>query len=125
MAQHGRPSAARGRGPHFRCRAEAVLGVGGVHSTVCTHQTTERVGREGTLVRGVSQGAKGREIGVSLATPLKLRRLREALYTKAKQERHKVPARGTKRFTVDVVFGELGVFQLRRFHLGSPAHARV
>jgi len=39
--------------------------------------------------------------------------------------RHKVPARGTKRFTADVVFGELGVFQLRRFHLGSPAHARV
>jgi len=39
--------------------------------------------------------------------------------------RHKVPARGTKRFTAGVVFGELGVFQLRRFHLGSPAHARV
>jgi RNA-directed DNA polymerase len=39
--------------------------------------------------------------------------------------RHKVPARGTKRFSVAVVFGELGVLQLRRFHLGSPAHARV
>jgi len=39
--------------------------------------------------------------------------------------RHKVPARGTKRFSADVVFGKLGVFPLRRFHLGSPAHARV
>src|SRR5437899_6759837 len=45
MAQHGSPSAARGRGPHFRFQAEAALGVGGVHSTVCTHQTTELVGR--------------------------------------------------------------------------------
>jgi RNA-directed DNA polymerase len=34
----------------------------------------------------VLQRAKGREIGVSLATPPKLRRLQEALYTKAKQE---------------------------------------
>ena len=47
---------------------------------------TELVGREGTLVRDASQRAKGQEIGVSLATPLKLRRLQEALYTKAKQE---------------------------------------
>jgi len=43
-------------------------------------------GREGTLVRGVSHRAKGRESGVSLAPPVKLRRLQEALYTKAKQE---------------------------------------
>src|SRR5712692_818497 len=41
------------------------------------------------------------------------------------RRRHKVPSRGTKRFSADVVFGELGVFQLRRFHLASPAHARV
>jgi len=41
------------------------------------------------------------------------------------RRRHKVPSRGTKRFSADVVFGELGVFQLRRFHLGPPAHARV
>jgi RNA-directed DNA polymerase len=41
------------------------------------------------------------------------------------RRRHKVPSRGTKRFSADVVFGELGVYQLRRFHLGSPAHARV
>jgi len=41
------------------------------------------------------------------------------------RRRHKVPSRGTKRFSGDVVFGELGVFQLRRFHLGPPAHARV
>jgi RNA-directed DNA polymerase len=33
----------------------------------------------------VSQRAKGQEIGVTLATPPKLRRLQEALYTKAKQ----------------------------------------
>ena len=62
------------------------MGVGGAHSTVWTGRTTEPVGREGALVRGVSRGAKGWEIGVSLATPLKLRRLQEALYTKAKQE---------------------------------------
>jgi RNA-directed DNA polymerase len=66
--------------------AEAALGVAGVHSTVWIHQTTELVEREGTLVRGASRRAQGREIGVSLATPLKLRRLQEALYTKAKQE---------------------------------------
>jgi RNA-directed DNA polymerase len=41
------------------------------------------------------------------------------------RRRHKVPSRGTKRFSADVVFGELGVFQLRRFHLAPPAHARV
>ena len=62
------------------------MGVGGAHSTVWTCRTTEPAGREGALVRGASQRAKGREIGVSLATPLKLRRLQEALYTKAKQE---------------------------------------
>jgi RNA-directed DNA polymerase len=39
--------------------------------------------------------------------------------------RHKVPARGTKRFSAGVVFGELGVFQLRRFHLAPPAQVRV
>ena len=41
------------------------------------------------------------------------------------RRRHKVPSRGTKRFPREQVFGELGVFQLRRFHLGSPAHALV
>jgi RNA-directed DNA polymerase len=41
------------------------------------------------------------------------------------RRRHKVSSRGTKRFSADVVFGELGVFQLRRFHLAPPAHARV
>jgi RNA-directed DNA polymerase len=41
------------------------------------------------------------------------------------RRRHKVPSRGTKRFSADIVFGELGVFQLRRFHLEPPAHARV
>ena len=41
------------------------------------------------------------------------------------RRRRKVPTRGTRRFSADVVFGELGVFQLRRFHLEPPAHARV
>jgi hypothetical protein len=86
MAQHGRPSVARGRGPRFRFQAGAALGVGGAHGTVWTGQTTQLVRRESALVRGVSRRAKGREIGVSLATPPKLRRLQEALYTKAKQE---------------------------------------
>jgi hypothetical protein len=61
---------------------------------------------------------------VSLATPPKLQRLQEALYTKAKQD-HKIPSRGTKRYPAEQVFGELGVFRLRRFHLGLPAHASV
>jgi RNA-directed DNA polymerase len=39
--------------------------------------------------------------------------------------RHKVPTRGTRRFSAQVVFGDLGVFQLRRFHLGSAALARL
>ena len=39
--------------------------------------------------------------------------------------RHKVPSRGTRRYSGDVVFGELGVFRLRRFALESPAHAWV
>jgi len=41
------------------------------------------------------------------------------------RRRRKVPSRGTRRFPGEVVFGELGVFQLRRFHLGSPVHAGV
>ena len=41
------------------------------------------------------------------------------------RRRHQVSSRGTKRFPAEQVFGELGVFQLRRFHLGPPAHARV
>jgi RNA-directed DNA polymerase len=41
------------------------------------------------------------------------------------RRRHKVPSRGTERYSGDVVFGELGVFRLRRFALASPAHARV
>jgi RNA-directed DNA polymerase len=41
------------------------------------------------------------------------------------RRRHKVPTRGTRRFPADRIFGELGVFRLRRFHLGSPANAGV
>lgn len=41
------------------------------------------------------------------------------------RRRHKVPTRGTRRFAAEVVFGDLGVWQLRRFHLGPPVHASV
>ena len=34
--------------------------------------------------------------------------------------RHKVQGRGTRRFSGEHVFGELGVLHLRRVHLGSP-----
>jgi RNA-directed DNA polymerase len=39
--------------------------------------------------------------------------------------RHKVPARGTKRYPAERIFGELGVVQLRRFQLERSAHASV
>ena len=39
--------------------------------------------------------------------------------------RHKVPARGTQRYPAERIFGELGVFQLRRFQLEQSAHALV
>ncbi len=35
-------------------------------------------------------------------------------------KRHKVPTRGTCRYTHAVVHGELGVLHLRRVHLGLP-----
>lgn len=41
------------------------------------------------------------------------------------RRRHKVPTRGTRRFAAEVVFGDLGVLHLRRFHLGSAVHASV
>ena len=41
------------------------------------------------------------------------------------RRRHKVPSRGTRRFPIARVFGALGVFQLRRLRLASPAHAGV
>ena len=41
------------------------------------------------------------------------------------RRRHKVPSRGTRRYPVERIFRELGVFQLRRFQLERPAHARV
>jgi len=41
------------------------------------------------------------------------------------RRRHKVPSRGTRRFPREQIFGELGVVQLRRLHLGSPVHASV
>jgi RNA-directed DNA polymerase len=36
------------------------------------------------------------------------------------RRRHKVPTRGTRRFSDEMVFGELGVLRLRRVHLGPP-----
>jgi RNA-directed DNA polymerase len=41
------------------------------------------------------------------------------------RRRHQVLSRGTRRFSLTRVFGELGVFSLRRLPLASPAHARV
>jgi len=41
------------------------------------------------------------------------------------RRRHKVPTRGTRRFSSEVIVGELGVLRLRRVHLGSPVHASV
>jgi len=41
------------------------------------------------------------------------------------RRRHKVPSRGTKRYSRERVFGALGIFELRRAELGRPAHARV
>jgi RNA-directed DNA polymerase len=40
------------------------------------------------------------------------------------RRRHKVSSRGTRRYPAERIFGELGVFQLRRFQLERPAHAR-
>jgi RNA-directed DNA polymerase len=95
-----------------------VLGVGGVHSTDQTHQTTELVGREGTLVRGASRRAKGREIGVSLTTPPKLRRLQEALYTKAKQEPvYRFYLLYDKVYRVDIL---AHAYALAKQHGGAP-----
>ena len=42
-----------------------------------------------------------------------------------RRRRHKVLSRGTRDFSLTRVFGELGVFSLRRLPLASPAHARV
>jgi RNA-directed DNA polymerase len=41
------------------------------------------------------------------------------------RRRHKGPTRGTRRYPSERIFGALGVFHLRRFHLGPPAHAWV
>lgn len=41
------------------------------------------------------------------------------------RRRHKVPTRGIRRFSAEVIFGELGVLRLRRIHLGSAVHAVV
>jgi RNA-directed DNA polymerase len=41
------------------------------------------------------------------------------------RRRHKVPSQGTRRFSDEVVFNELGVLRLRRVHLGPmPTAAR-
>ncbi len=41
------------------------------------------------------------------------------------RRRHQVPTRGTTRVAAEVVFGDLGVCQLRRFPLGPPAPVSV
>jgi len=41
------------------------------------------------------------------------------------RRRHQVPSRGTRRFPLTRVFGELGVVSLRRVPLAPPAHAGV
>src|SRR3989454_5804554 len=75
-------------------------------------------GGEGALVRGALGRAEGRGIGVSLATPAKLRRLQRALYATAKRD----PAR---RFHVlyDKVWREdirAHAFALSRENGGAP-----
>lgn len=40
------------------------------------------------------------------------------------RKRHKVQGRGTRRFSDDAIFGELGVLRLRRVHLGPPCASR-
>jgi RNA-directed DNA polymerase len=39
------------------------------------------------------------------------------------QRRHKVPSRGTRRFTDEMIFGSLGIQRLRTLHIGEPAKA--
>lgn len=39
------------------------------------------------------------------------------------KRRHKVPSRGTRQFSSEVVFGKLGVLRLRRMHIGPPPTA--
>lgn len=41
------------------------------------------------------------------------------------RRRHKVPTRGTRRYPSERIFGEFGVFSLRRRQLGPPVHAPV
>ena len=41
------------------------------------------------------------------------------------QRRHKVPSRGTRRFTDEHIFGELGVQRLRPLHIGAPPTANT
>lgn len=39
------------------------------------------------------------------------------------QRRHKVPGRGTRRFSDEKIFGELGIIRLRWQHIGRPSRA--
>jgi len=39
--------------------------------------------------------------------------------------RHDAPTRGTNRFNREAVFGSLGVFHLRRVHIGPPPVCRA
>lgn len=61
----------------------AASGVGGARSTADARETERR---EGALLLDATEGAKDREIGVSLETPPKIRELQRKLGEKAKQE---------------------------------------
>lgn len=41
------------------------------------------------------------------------------------QRRHKVPSRGTRKFSDEKIFGELGVQRLRPLHIGAPLTANT
>ena len=85
-AQHGRPIAARGRGLDFRRGRKPRRASEGRIVPLGPAGQQNRRGGKGPWFGVRLDEVKGREIGVSLATPPKLRRLQEALYTKAKQE---------------------------------------
>ena len=62
---------------------------------------------------------------MSLQTPESVRRLQRALYVKAKTEPawHRVPTRGTRRFSAEQVFGPLGVIRMRPLPVGPQSCA--
>ena len=98
----------------------------------CVNKLRRRPSQPGAVGRGEG-GAQPRAARVgdyfSYGTRLMAyRAVDHYVYERAQhflRRRHKVSSRGTQRFGYHVVFGEFGVFELRRFRLGPPAHARV